>query len=289
MKVKCFSISSQIIGHESTEDMLRTLYPLVVGDKIQIAKENNSLIEKEISSFSSVETLENIVLSPQNLTGNANSLNFIASSDIDSAYRVFDGSDSTYISGPGWVELRSVLPFAATKFGINITSSSNLTNPVTVTASKNGIDYVTLCADAQPYMSLNQDIIVDFDFLNTEAYSFYRVDFGENSSLIVYLRFLANATLFTVDTSEVTEGEIPLRAYVSEETLGFNDESCIEKSIFKQLATPDAGTVKQALFVQREYQSMSFAPSPTEVVTKVGVSNPSNRVVYVSYNTMINE
>ena len=91
-----------------------------------------------------------------------------------------------------------------------------------------------------------------------------------------------------VDTTDVTAGEVPLRTYISKETLQLNDTPCVEESMTKQLGEESIGTIDQTLLLQKNYGDITFSSVPSEVVTRVGVAVPENRVSYISYETYEN-
>lgn len=289
MSTRCNSISSKKAGHESSVDTLKTLQPLDIGDKIYIVKTDNTIIEKTLTESPTPTVVQDVILQPTDLTSNTSNDNFTLIG-ASYGYKIFDGDLLTSVSSGSLPILETKIPFAAQKIGIYLDTENRNTSIAKISASQDNITYDTLRDDFTDLVNALAPnptyLLVDFDYLNTTPYKYYKIEITANLSYPVYsLDYLADQTIYTIDTTTETQGETPIRTYFSKETLQLNDYVCTQNSLVTQLAVEEAGTIEQDLWVNREYQDFNVSPTPTEIVTKIGVSVPSNDVTYVSYET----
>lgn len=256
----------------SAVDQLITNTPINIGDELLIKRYDNS-IESLIVTSTSPSELASAV---PNMLSDTLPAGVCSSSGVDSWY-AFDGNENTYIyigSTNSWIgyQFQDSVPTKIYGYYIKIRSSYPYLYNWKLQYSDNGLDWfdvpggvVTGDHRTETVNGFYYELLDPNDGVTPlpATHSFFRIWVTQAQSGIYFetLEFATDGIL--IDTSSVTSGEVPTRAYKAQSELWFNEVQALEDPLSRYSLYGRNGT---KLYVISMYPETTFFPS-REVIT----------------------
>ncbi|NOR58958.1 MAG: hypothetical protein GQ474_10595, partial [Sulfurimonas sp.] len=297
----CFIGTLNYLGAPSITgdfDKLETTEPIKDGDNLVIVKDDNSVHEIVASG---VTVISGTPLGDVTETMTSNSQNghtVVASSvfnDVGSydAYRAFDGSTtnqwySNADSGKGWLTYEFPAPIRLDSYRIaphNGSVPKNSLTYITTWAFEgwNGIDWDVLHLQDIP-LTATSGVFYEYSLTASGAYTKYRLrsitSRGSYTSFSELQLLHEGLATYELDTTSITQGEVPSKVYRVDESIEFNNAN--------MLPLANTYTHDGALDILKSTRTFktAYMAKDTTLKTKVKLSAVGNKMTSLDFTTI---
>lgn len=230
---------ANISDPQSTVDTLVANVPINTGDRLFLVKDNGQIFD-----FIAPAVTKSTASMIPNMTSATLPSGTVTGSDAN-AWKAFDGDNDTYMdtrtsTGTLWAayQMPNNERIKVTRMYVKFQNTYPYPQdrPFRILASNDGTNWVTI-HQYVTYSVAQLKAGVAFDVHSPGEFSYYRMDMPNSYYFqLSTFSFLVD-TGDTINTSTITQGEIPTRVFKFEDKIKFNGNVALEKDIYYEYGT----------------------------------------------------
>lgn len=225
----------------SSADTLVSKVPITAGDRLFLVKDNGSIFD-----FTAGAVTKSTIGMQPNMTSNTVPSGVVLGTGIQTAadaYKAFDGNSATYVQSNYNTAVAMQYQFANNErkyvdqvYLKMFNASGSSTTQIKILGSNDGINWVTI----SNYIGYSNTTLQNGTVINIQSpgeFSYYKL-YTPNCNYMLFqeISFLIN-TGDSINTSAITQGEIPSRVFKFEDKIKFNGNVALEKDIYYEYGT----------------------------------------------------